>query len=76
MGYPTESLAYIKPATQNEEPQLIQRYCDRLGIQCVSVGPIVYYRGFTRAFLEGETLTTAEMLKNVEEANGWSLLMA
>ena len=68
MGYPTESLAYIKPATQNEKPQLMQHYCDRLGIECVSVGPIVYYHGFTRAFLEGETETTAEMLKNVEEA--------
>jgi dethiobiotin synthetase len=68
MGYPTESLAYIKPATQNENPQLIQHYCDRLGIDCVSIGPIVYYRGFTRAFLEGETETSAEMLKKVEEA--------
>ena len=68
MGYPTESLAYIKPATQNEKPQLIQHYCDRLGIECVSIGPIVYYRGFTRAFLAGETETSEELLAKVEEA--------
>lgn len=68
MGYPTESLAYIKPATQNEKPQLIQHYCDRLGIECVSIGPIVYYRGFTRAFLAGETETSEELLAKVEDA--------
>lgn len=68
MGYSTESLAYIKPATQNEKPQLIQRYCDRLGIDCVSIGPIVFYRGFTRAFLEGETETSEELLSKVEQA--------
>ncbi len=68
MGYPTESLAYIKPATQNEKPQLIQHYCDRLGIECVSIGPIVYYRGFTRAFLAGETESSEELLARVEDA--------
>lgn len=68
MGYPTESLAYIKPATQNEKPQLMQHYCDRLGIECVSIGPIVYYRGFTRAFLAGETESSEELLAKVEDA--------
>jgi dethiobiotin synthetase len=68
MGYPAESLAYIKPATQNEKPQLIQHYCDRLGIECVSIGPIVYYRGFTRAFLAGETESSDELLAKVEDA--------
>lgn len=51
LGYPCESLAYIKPATQNENTQLIQVYCERMGITCEPIGPIVYYRGFTRAFL-------------------------
>lgn len=68
MGFPTESLAYIKPATQNEKPQLIQHYCERLGIECVSIGPIVYYRGFTRAFLAGETESSEELLARVEDA--------
>ena len=67
-GYPCESLAYIKPATQNEKPQLVQRYCERLGIPCVPIGPVVYYRGFTRAFLAGETESSRELLQKVEDA--------
>jgi hypothetical protein len=67
-GYPPGRLGYIKPATQNEEPQLVQRYCERMGIPCVPVGPVVYYRGFTRAFLAGETDTTDELLAKVEDA--------
>ncbi|CAJ1966892.1 unnamed protein product [Cylindrotheca closterium] len=66
LGYPVESLAYIKPATQNESPQLVQKYCERMGIDCVPIGPIVYYRGFTRAFLAGETESSAELLAKVE----------
>eukprot|EP00980_Cylindrotheca_fusiformis_P004998 scaffold1062_cov130-Cylindrotheca_fusiformis.AAC.4 len=64
-GYPCETLAYIKPATQNESPQVVQRYCERMGISCVSVGPIVYYRGFTRAFLAGETESSSNLLAKV-----------
>jgi AAA domain len=64
-GYSPERLAYIKPATQNEKPQLVQHYCERLGIPCVSIGPIVYYRGFTRSFLAGETESSSELLHKV-----------
>jgi AAA domain len=69
-GYATpETLAYIKPATQSESTQLIQLYCEQHGIQCVPVGPLVYYRGFTRAFLAGETRsTTAELLQQCADA--------
>jgi dethiobiotin synthetase len=67
-GIPPESLAYIKPATQNESPQLVQRYCERFGIDCVPIGPVVYYRGFTRAFLAGDTESTTELLAKVETA--------
>jgi dethiobiotin synthetase len=67
-GYPPDTLAYIKPATQNEKPQLVQRYCEKMGIPCVSVGPIVYYRGFTRAFLAGETESSEELLAKVSAA--------
>ena len=66
-GYPPSSLAYIKPATQNEKPQLVEKYCRKLGIACVPVGPVVYYRGFTRAFLAGDTDTTSQLLQRVEE---------
>ena len=65
-NYKSHEVAYIKPATQNENPQLVQRYCESLGIECVSVGPIVYYRGFTRAFLAGDTESTEELLSKVE----------
>ena len=62
-GYAPESLAYIKPATQSESTQLIQLYCEQQGIDaCVPVGPLVYYRGFTRAFLAGETESTQQLL--------------
>lgn len=68
MGYPPNRLGYIKPATQSESPQLVQLYCEKMGIACVPVGPIVYYRGFTRAFLAGETESSAELLAKVEDA--------
>lgn len=68
MGYPPSRLGYIKPATQSESPQLVQKYCEMMGIECVPVGPIVYYRGFTRAFLAGETETTVQLLAKVEDA--------
>lgn len=68
MGYAPSSLAYIKPATQCEAPQLVQAYCDQVGIECVPVGPIVYYKGFTRAFLAGETESTPELLAKASEA--------
>ena len=68
MGYEPASLAYIKPATQSEAPQPVQLYCEKVGIECVPIGPIVYYKGFTRAFLAGETETSAQLLANATEA--------
>ena len=61
-GYAPSSLAYIKPATQCEARQLVQAYCDSKGIACRAIGPLVYYKGFTRAFLAGETGQTTEEL--------------
>lgn len=61
-GYAASELAYIKPATQSESTQLIEVYCKQQGIACVPIGPLVYYRGFTRAFLAGETATTEQLL--------------
>ena len=61
-GYSPDTLAYIKPATQSESTQLIQLYCDKHGIDCVPIGPLVYFRGFTRAFLAGEAGSTEEWL--------------
>jgi len=67
-GYSASSLAYIKPATQNEQPQMVQKYCQHMGIPCVPIGPVVYYRGFTRAFLAGETESSEDLLIKVAEA--------
>ena len=64
IGYSPDSLAYIKPATQSESTQLIQLFCEQRGIHCVPIGPLVYYRGFTRAFLAKETETTAVLLQH------------
>jgi len=80
MGYDPSSLAYIKPATQCEAPQLIQSYCEKVGIPCVPVGPVVYFKGFTRAFLAGETESSDELLASggaaVDElARGKRLIM-
>jgi len=52
--YQAHEIAYIKPATQNEKPQPVTRFCEAVGIEAVGVGPIVFYKGFTRAFLDGE----------------------
>lgn len=67
--YPASSLAYIKPATQCEAKQLIQTYCETKGIACRKVpGPLVYYKGFTRAYLAGETAPTHELLQECAHA--------
>ena len=50
---PASQIAYIKPATQCEGLQLVTLFCESKGIECVPVGPIVYYPGFTRAHLSG-----------------------
>jgi len=69
MGYPPESLAYIKPATQSEETQLIEVFCEKHAIKCVPIGPLVYYRGFTRAFLAGEVPeSSGELLQKCGDA--------
>uniref|UniRef100_A0AAV1TD40 Uncharacterized protein n=1 Tax=Peronospora matthiolae TaxID=2874970 RepID=A0AAV1TD40_9STRA len=54
-GYAAKDVAYIKPATQCEKPQLVTKFCRQEGITCCEVGPIVFYKGFTREFLEGKT---------------------
>jgi hypothetical protein len=66
--YAASDLAYIKPATQSESTQLIEVYCQEQGIACVPIGPLVYYRGFTRAFLAGETAPTPQLLADCGRA--------
>lgn len=68
IGYSPESLAYIKPATQCEKPQLVTEYCQKKGISCIAIGPIVFYKGFTREFLSGNTNTTQNLLSQASQA--------
>lgn len=61
--YSPSDLAYIKPATQCEQTQLVQEFCKAKGITaCVPIGPIVYFKGFTRAFLKGEISENSRQL--------------
>ena len=68
LNYSPSSLAYIKPATQCEESQLIAKYCEQHAIDNEPIGPIVYYKGFTRAFLNSETDDTETLLQNAKAA--------
>lgn len=63
-----DELAYIKPATQGVQQTLTAKFCVSRGIACRHVGPVVFYRGFTQAFLEGSTASSAEMLAEVRRA--------
>lgn len=65
LGFHPSQLAYIKPVTQCEAEQPITRYCTRMGISCHGIGPIVFYKGFTRAFLNNDTDSTTNLLKQV-----------
>ena len=56
------NVGYIKPATQCEAPQLVTKYCKSSGIDFLGIGPIVFYSGFTRAFLNGTTPLTRTLL--------------
>ena len=67
-NYKPSQLAYIKPATQCEESQLIAKYCEKNNIAHEPIGPIVYYKGFTRAFLNGETDDTKTLLERVKQS--------
>ena len=66
--YPPSSLAYIKPATQCEATQLVTEFCNRHGIDACPIGPLLFYKGFTRAFLDGQTESSDELLQKCAAA--------
>ncbi|CAM9155724.1 unnamed protein product, partial [Ectocarpus fasciculatus] len=68
LGFPASSLAYIKPVTQCEAEQPISIFCKKNNISCQGIGPVVFYSGFTRAFLDDTTKSSAELLQDVREA--------
>lgn len=40
----SSDLAYIKPATQCEKPQLVTDWCEANGVACRGIGPVVFYK--------------------------------
>lgn len=66
-GVPSEHLAYIKPATQCEAPDLLQHWCSAEGVEYVGgeQAPLVFYAGFTRSFLAGEQGTSADWVAKI-----------
>ena len=67
-GVDPSKLAYIKPVTQCEAEQLITQYCQQVGIDCRAIGPVVFYSGFTRSFLRGETESLEDLRGHVLES--------
>jgi len=62
--YGADAVAYCKAATQDERPDAVARWCAARGVECVSGAdcPIVYYAGFTRAFLDGGAYASEDWL--------------
>jgi Mrp family chromosome partitioning ATPase len=54
-GFAPSDLAYIKPATQCVSSTLTARFCQANGIAYEHIGPVVFYRGFTREVLDTQT---------------------
>ena len=51
-GFQSSELAYIKPATQCVSSTLTARFCQSHGIAYEHIGPVVFFRGFTRDRLD------------------------
>ena len=60
MTFKPEDLAYIKPVTQCEADTTVTKFCNEVGIACIPIGPVVFYKGFTRSFLAAESEFTRE----------------
>ena len=68
LGVDPSLIAYIKPVTQCEAEQPVTQYCQRVGISHVGIGPVVFYKGFTRAFLKGETEPSTTLIQTAVDA--------
>eukprot|EP00466_Bigelowiella_natans_P015877 jgi/Bigna1/67815/fgenesh1_pg.4_\ len=60
-----QQIAYIKPATQCEKPTLISKFCRSRNIQSMPIGPVVYFSGFTRSFLNGKQPSSNVLLDKI-----------
>ena len=68
LGVKPQDLAYIKPVTQCEVTQPVTEFCEKYGIANRPIGPVVFYKGFTRAFLAGETEPVESLLNSIRQA--------
>lgn len=59
-GYAPSELAYIKPATQCVSSTLTARFCEEAGIAYRHIGPLVFYRGYTREVLDQRINSAAD----------------
>mmetsp|Transcript_19943 Transcript_19943/g.29851 ORF Transcript_19943/g.29851 Transcript_19943/m.29851 type:complete len:343 (+) Transcript_19943:85-1113(+) len=66
LALPSE-IGYIKPSTQCEKPTLISKFCVSNSIHSVPIGPVVYFKGMTRSFIDGQYKTASEMLSEIKE---------
>lgn len=66
-GLQPQELAYIKPATQCEAPDLLSKWCESTGVEHVAgkEAPLVFYSGFTRSFLANEQGTAEDWRKRI-----------
>ncbi|CAM9243051.1 unnamed protein product [Ectocarpus sp. 13 AM-2016] len=72
----SSDLAYIKPATQCEKPQLVTDWCEANGVACRGIGPVVFYKlwgcfdplPLMREFLKGGAGTSEELLQEIKDA--------
>ena len=67
-GMAAHQLAYIKPVTQCLIKQPVALFCEKYGIACMDIGPLIFKRGFSRAFIDGNTPSSAELLSDVLNA--------
>lgn len=58
-------LAYIKPMTQCTDKQAVTDFCEQEHIAHCSIGSLVFNKGFTKAFIDGETKNAALLLQNI-----------
>ncbi len=68
LGVPPSTIAYIKPVTQCEAVQPITLFCQRFSIQTEVVSPLVFYKGFTRAFLNNEMGSSNNLIHEIKNA--------
>lgn len=54
-GFDPSHLGYIKPCTQCTDATIIWKYCKSKGIDCIGVGPVSYYKGFTYKVIDEES---------------------